>query len=105
MEDFTIAIYSFVDDYLKIKRPKEGARHKLSDAQIDTKALVVARYFCGNFVKARLYLREVHRFDFPDKSNFNRHLHRLAPTISSLLSVLSLGSNFKNIESEQSVYD
>lgn len=93
MEDFTIAIYCFVDDYLKVKRPKEGARRKLNDAQIITTALVAARYFSGNFAKSRIYLREVHQFNFPDKSNFNRHLHRLAPTISSLF--LALGQTLK----------
>ena len=51
MEDFTIAIYCFIDDYLKIGHPKEGARRKLNDAQIITTALVAARYFSGNFVK------------------------------------------------------
>lgn len=95
MEDFTIAIYCFVDDYLKIGHPKAGFRRKLNDAQIITTALVAARYFSGNFVKARLYLREVHQFDFPDKSNFNRHLHRLACTISSLF--LALGQTLKEL--------
>jgi len=93
MEDFTIAIYCFVDDYLKIGHPKAGARRKLTDAQVITTALVAARYFSGNFAKARLYLREVHQFDFPDKSNFNRHLHRLASTITSLF--VALGESLK----------
>lgn len=84
MEDFTIAIYCFVDDYLKTGHPKEGFRRKASDAQIICAALVAARYFSGNYVKARLYLREVHHFEFPHKSNFNRHLHRLAQTVTEL---------------------
>lgn len=95
MEDFTLAIYCFIDDYLKVKHPKEGARRKLNDAEVITTALVAARYFSGNFVKARLYLREVHGFNFPDKSNFNRHLHRLASTISSLF--LALGQTLKEL--------
>ena len=100
MEDFTIAIYSFVDDYLKIGHPKAGGKRKLSDAQIITTAIVAARYFCGNFVKARLYLKEVHQFNFPDKSNFNRHLHRLAPVISSLFFALGQSLKQLNISSE-----
>ncbi len=95
MEDFTIAIYCFVDDYLKVGHPKAGAKRKLTDAQIITTALVAARYFGGNYVKARCYLREVHRFDFPDKSNFNRLLHRLAQTISSLF--FALGRTLKEL--------
>lgn len=95
MEDFTIAIYCFVDDYLKIGHPKAGFMRKLTDAQIITTAIVAARYFSGNYVKARIYLREVHQFDFPHKSNFNRHLHRLAPTISSLF--FALGQRIKEL--------
>lgn len=95
MEDFTIAIYCFVDDYLKIGYPKAGGKRKLTDPQVITTALVAARYFSGNFVKARLYLKEVHQFNFPDKSNFNRHLHRLAPIISSLF--FALGQSLKQL--------
>jgi hypothetical protein len=95
MEDFTIAIYCFLDDYLKIGYPKAGSKRKLTDAQIITTALIAARYFGANFVKARLYLKEVHQFTFPDKSNFNRHLHRLAPTISNLF--FALGQTLKQL--------
>jgi len=84
MEDFTIAIYCFIDDYLKISHPKAGNRRKCTDAQIITTSLVAAKYFGGNFTKSRGYLKEVHLFDFPDKSNFNRHLHRLTDTIIHL---------------------
>ena len=100
MEDFTIAIYCFVDDYLKNGHPKAGGKRKLTDAQIITTAILAARFFSGNYVKARMYLREVHQFNFPHKSNFNRHLHRLAPTISSLF--FALGQTIKqlNIDSQ-----
>jgi len=100
MEDFTIAIYCFIDDYLQIGHPKAGAKRKLTDAQIITTALIAARYFSGNYVKARVYLREVHQFNFPDKSNFNRHLHRLAQTISSLFFALGQAWKVLNISSQ-----
>jgi len=95
MEDFTVAIYCFLDDILKINSPKEGYRRKLSDAQIITTAIVAARYFGANFTKARSYLKSVHGFNFPDKSNFNRHLHRLASMISSLF--FSMGQTIKSL--------
>ncbi len=98
MEDFTIAIYCFVDDYFKICHSKEGGRRKLSDAQIITTALVAARYFSGNYAKSRLYLKEVHGFEFPHKSNYNRHLHRLAPSISNLF--FTLGQTLKELNTE-----
>ena len=98
MEDFTIAIYCFLDDYLKISHPKEGGKRKLNNAGVITTALIAARYFGGNYAKSRLYLKEVHGFVFPHKSNFNRHLHRLAPTISNLFFVL--GQTIKELNTE-----
>jgi hypothetical protein len=99
MEDFTIAIYCFVDDYLQISgHPKAGSRRKCTDAQIICTALVAARFFGGNFARSRCYLREVHHFDFPDKSNFNRHLHRLADLIVRLF--LALGQTIKELNTE-----
>ena len=49
----------------------------------------------ATLLRSRLYLREVHQFDFPDKSNFNRHLHRLARIISSLF--FALGQTLKEL--------
>lgn len=95
MEDFTIAIYCFLDDLLNNTHKLKGTRRKLSDAQIITTALVAARYFSGNYVKARHYLKEVHKFNFPDKSNFNRLLNRLSLTISTLF--FSLGQLIKKL--------
>ena len=95
MEDFTIAIYCFIDDILKVGHKKSGNRRKLSDSEIITSALISARYFGGNYEKGRKYLEEVHFFDYPDKSNYNRHLNRLASTISSLF--LQVGQVLKKL--------
>lgn len=48
MNDFTIAIYCFVDDYLCVAGEKPAVRRKLSDAEMITTALLAARYFGGN---------------------------------------------------------
>ncbi|MFD2065303.1 IS982 family transposase, partial [Pontibacter silvestris] len=53
MNDFTIAIYCFIDDYLKVAGQKPAAKRKLSDAEVITTALVAARYFGGNMTTAR----------------------------------------------------
>ncbi|BDS13327.1 IS982 family transposase [Aureispira anguillae] len=98
MEDFTIAIYCFIDDYLKIKNRKASSKRKSSDAEIITTALVAARYFGGNYVKARLYLKEVHKFNFPDKSNFSRLLNKLSDTISSIF--FGLGQSLKKLNTD-----
>lgn len=84
MEDFTIAIYCFVDDFLLHTTSNLPSRRKLSDAQVITTVIVSARFFSGNFHKARVYMKEVHEFNFPHKSNFNRAVHRLSQTISEL---------------------
>lgn len=95
MNDFTIAIYCFVDDYLQIAGEKPAAKRLLNDAQVITTALLAARYFGGNMVKARSYMQEHQGCRMPHKSNFNRMLHRLSQTIASLF--LALGQSLKEL--------
>lgn len=95
MEDFTVAIYCFLDDYFKISHPKEDVKRKMSNAEILTTAIIAARYFAGNFVKARCYMKQVHGCKMTDKSNFNRHLHRLAGTLTNIF--FSLGQSIKQL--------
>lgn len=98
MEDFTIAIYCFLDDYLKISYPKEDAKQKMSNAEILTTAIIAARYFAGNYVKARWYMKQVQGSKVPDKSNFNRHLHRLSNVLTNIF--FSLGQSIKKLNTE-----
>ena len=56
MKDFAIAIYCFLDDYLKRSHTKEDVKRKMSNAEVLVTAIIVARYFCENFVKARHYV-------------------------------------------------
>ena len=100
MEDFTIAIYCFLDDYLHIIGKKASPQRKCSDAEIITTAIIAAQYFGGNYTTARLYLSEAHGVNYPDKSNFSRLLNRLSETISSIF--IGFGQCIKewNIESE-----
>lgn len=93
MEDFTIAIYCFVDDFLKLGHPKAGGRRKMSDAEVITTALVAARYFGGNFTSALSYMRVHQGCQVPDKSNYNRLLHRLTDKITGLF--LTFGQALK----------
>jgi hypothetical protein len=60
MTDYTIAIYCFFDDYLKVSRPKEDGRRKMTDAAVITTALVAARYFHGNLISASGYMQQHH---------------------------------------------
>jgi hypothetical protein len=100
MNDFTVAIYCFLDDYLQIAGKKAAAKRKLSDAEIITTALVGARYFSGNLVKARSYMQQHQKCQMPHKSNFNRMLHRLSETIAAIF--LALGQSLKQLNTSGS---
>ena len=95
MNDFTIAIYCFVDDYLQVAGKKVAAKRTLNDAEVITTALVAARYFGGNLTTACSYMRQHQRCRMPHKSNFNRSLHRLSSVITSLF--LALGQRLKQL--------
>lgn len=95
MNDFTIAIYCFVDDYLQIAGKKASAKRKASDGEIITTALVSARYFGGNLAAASSYMQQHHKCRMPHKSNFNRMLHRLGETIAAIF--LALGDCLKQL--------
>ena len=99
MEDFTVAIYCFIDDLLQKTMPKQHFNSKLSDSQVIALLILSARYFYGNQSAAADYLRCHHGFSIPDKSNLNRHIHRLADTMVDLFCTLGLIFKELNIES------
>lgn len=98
MTDYTIAIYCFMDDYLKVSRPALDVRRKVNDAEILTVALLSAQYFYGNQHSAYQYLHQHHGMAKIDKSTFNRHLHRLAETLTSIF--LALGQTLKQLNTD-----
>ena len=101
MNDFTIAIYCFVDDLLlKIDDKSLDKRRKLTNSQIITTVIISSKYFYENQVSACAYLENHHGFDIPDKSNraanrFNRILHSLTDLLADLFFALSV--IFKNL--------
>lgn len=95
MTDYTIAIYCFMDDYLKISQPHIDIRRKVSDAEILTTALLSAQYFYGNQHTTCQYMQQHHGMAKIDKSNFNRHLHRLSNTLIRIF--LALGESLKQL--------
>lgn len=100
MRDFTLAIYCFIDDLLQKAIPQYcDKRRKLNDAQIITTVIVGARYFYGNQASACLYMKDHWGFAMPDKSNFNRILHRLSDVISHLFYHLAAVFKHLNLES------
>ena len=103
MIDYTVAIYCFLDDYLKISAPKEDNRRKVNNAEILTTAILAARYFRGNFTIARQYMYEHHGMTRLNKSNFNRHLHRLGARLNAIF--MSLGFHAEETQYGESLFD
>lgn len=99
MLDYVVSVYCFVDDYVKITHPKKlHERRKQNDAEIITTAIIAARYFGGNLLKARHYMYTHHGVKKIHKSNFNRHLHRLNDLIISLF--IGLGRSLKSLNTD-----
>jgi hypothetical protein len=100
MEDFTIAIYCFLDDLLlKMDHTPLDKRRKLSDAQVVTAMILAAKYFYGNQTTACSYLQSHYGFTMPDKSNFNRAAHKLTDLIADIFQQLGLIFKHLNISS------
>jgi len=89
MADKTIAIYCFIDDFMKAIRRQTDVHCKLNDAEIATTALIAALYFNGNQAKACGYMQTHHGLKMIDKSGFNRRLHRLEATLLILFRFLA----------------
>jgi hypothetical protein len=99
MCDHTLAIYCFIDDFLKATHHKEDQRCKVSDAEVLTVAVAAMLYFGGNFEKSRCVLHELGLMpSMLSRSRFCRRLHRL----SDLLQVIfhRLGDVLKSLNRE-----
>ena len=100
MCDHTLAIYCFLDDFLKSINHREDQRVAFSDAEVLTTAVIAMLYFGGNFEKSRLVLKEfglMHRM--LSRSRFSRRLHRLADLLDLVFHRLGLVVKDLNWES------
>ncbi len=85
MCDSTLAIYCFIDDFLKVSGHREDIRVEVTDAEVITIAIQAMLHFGGNFEKSRLVLHElglVRRL--LSRSRFSRRMNRLADLIQLL---------------------
>ena len=99
MCDRTLAIYCFIDDFLKASGHREDIRVEVTDAEVITIALTAMLYFGGNFERSRLILYElglVKRLLW--RSRFSRRLSRLMDLIYRLFH--QLGSVLKDLHWE-----
>jgi len=99
MCDSTLAIYCFIDDFLKASGHREDIRAEVTDSEIITIAISAMLHFGGNFEKSRLVL---HQLGFMkrllSRSRFSRRVNRLADLIYRLFH--QLGSALKDMHWE-----
>ena len=99
MCDNTIAIYCFIDDFLKASGHTEDLRIKVSDAEVITIAIQAMLHFGGNFEKSRLILHELGLMKrHSSRSRFSRRLNRLMDLIHLLFH--QLGTVLKDLHWE-----
>ncbi|MEO0536796.1 MAG: IS982 family transposase [Cyanobacteria bacterium P01_A01_bin.123] len=80
-----MALYCIVDDLLKAIGHVEDSRRQISDAEVITTGLVVARFFGGNHRQSRDYLDEHGLIpQMLSPSRLNRRLHAVAELIYNL---------------------
>lgn len=95
----TIAIYCFIDDFLKLSGHREDCRIEITDAEVLTIALVAMLHFGGNFEKSRLILHELGFIKrLLSRSRLSRRINRLADLIHLLFH--QLGSVLKDLHWE-----
>jgi len=99
MCDSTLAIYCFVDDFLKASGHREDIRVEVTDAEVITIAISAMRHFGGNFQRARLILHELGLMKrLLSRSRFSRRVTRLADLIYRLFH--QLGAVLKELHWE-----
>jgi len=85
MCDSTLAIYCFIDDFLKASGHREDIRIEVSDAEVITIAISAMLHFGGNFEKSRLVLHELGLMRrLLSRSRFSRRMNRLSDLIYRL---------------------
>jgi hypothetical protein len=99
MCDSTLAIYCFIDDFLKASGHREDIRIEVSNAEVITIALTAMLHFGGNFEKSRLVLHELGLIRrLLSRSRFSRRMNRLADLIYRLFH--QLGAVLKQLHWE-----
>ncbi|MDQ3374250.1 MAG: IS982 family transposase [Acidobacteriota bacterium] len=95
----TLAIYCFIDDFLKASGHREDCRIEVTDAEVITIAVVAMLHFGGNFEKSRLVLHELGFIKrLLSRSRFSRRMNRLSDLIYRLFH--QLGAVLKQLHWE-----
>jgi hypothetical protein len=95
----TLAIYCFIDDFLKARGHLEDCRIEVTDAEVMTIAITAMLEFGGNYEKSRLVLHELGLIKrLLSRSRFSRRLNRLMDLIHCLFH--QIGSILKDLSWE-----
>jgi hypothetical protein len=94
MIDNAVAIYCFLDDYMKSIQHQEDKQCQMSDAEVLLTAILASLYFGGHHQRCLEYLNEhgLCRYVL-SKSRFNRRLHAIDELMYSIFQ--SLGNVLK----------
>jgi hypothetical protein len=95
MNEKAIAIYCFLDDFLRATGQRTAPTCKVNDAQVMTTALLSSLFFHGNQASAMKYVVDHQGFANLDKSQFNRRLHRLTAQLLSIFR--AVGATLKDL--------
>ncbi len=96
MCDSTLAIYWFIDDFLKMSGHREDSRIEVTDSEVITLLLAAMLHFGGNFERARLILHELGLIKRRlSRSRFSRRVNRLSDLIYRLFH--QLGGTLKDL--------
>ena len=95
----TLAIYCFIDDFLKASGHREDCRTEVTDSEVITIAITAMLSFGGNFERSRLILHELGLIRrLLSRSRLSRRLTRLADLIHLLFH--RLGAVLKDLHWE-----
>ncbi len=87
----TLAIYCFIDDFLKASGHQEDIRIEVTDAEVITIAIQAMLQFGGNFEKSRLILYELGLMKrLLSRSRLSRRINRLTDLIHLLFHRLGM---------------
>ena len=96
MIDNAIAIYCFLDDYLKAIKHTEDKQCKMSDSEVLMTAIISSLYFGGHHQNTMDYVYEQGLCKYVlEKSRFNRRLHAIEELMYDIFQ--SLGTTLKQL--------
>lgn len=94
MIDNAVAIYCFLDDYLKAINHKEDEQCRMNDAAVILIGILSCFYFNGHYENTLKYACEQKLFSYVlSTSRFNRRIHALTQTMEDIFK--SIGNTLK----------